>query len=457
MSKTPDTGLIAPDTETAAIRAQINRLAWPVMAEMLLQTMAQIVSMILVGRLGATAVTSIGLSMQPLNMLYGVFMGISVAATALVARSIGAGRPDFAARAAAQSMTLSGLIAAAGAAFILVKARALVLWMGAGPEVVGDGTRYLLIMTPGLFFMWIQSVLNGALRGAGDTRTPMKVNIMVSILNFLGNLVLVYGLLGLPAMGVLGAGLATSIARTAGGVTLLVPYVTGHLTLPARFPDDFRWDRPLMKRVLNIAVPSAGERMLMSGSSLFYSRMVAGLGSVAYAAHTIGINAESISYMPGQAYAVAATTLVGQNMGARRPDLAEKSTYQSLYMACALVGSVGLVFLLFPENLMRLYTGDAEVVRLGAIYLRIMAFCQIHQAFGYVFMGAIRGAGHPKLVMWVTAFSSWPVRLGTTYILLNVVGTGVVGAWWGMAADGLFRGLASWLWFRTGKWKEARA
>jgi putative MATE family efflux protein len=455
MPEATSLALRTPSPDTRTIRSQVLQLAWPVMAETFLQTLTQIVSMALVGHLGATAVTSVGLSMQPLNMLYGVFQGAGVATTAIVARAIGAGNRDEAARAAAQAIMLSTLIALAAALVIFTNAEGIVVWMGAEPAVIKEGTRYLLIMTPGLFVMWISTVLTGALRGAGDTRTPMKVNIMISLISFAGNLVLVYGLLGFPAMGVFGAGLATTAARLAGGIVLFVPYLLGRATLPARFPSDFKWDASLMGRVLKIGVPGAGERLVMSVSMLFYARMVAGLGSVPYAAHTIGINAESISYMPGQAFAVASTTLVGQSLGAGRPDLADKSTYQALLMSCILVGSMGVAFLSFPEYLMRMYTTDPEVIRLGAVYLRMMAFCQIHQAFGFVFLGAIRGAGDARFVMWVTAFSAWALRLGITYLLIGVVKTGVVGAWWAMAVDGLFKGIAGWLWFRTGRWKRA--
>lgn len=304
------------------------------MAEMFLQTVTQIVSMILVGHLGAGAVTSIGISTQPLNMLMGVFQGIAVAVTALVARSIGAGRKEDASRAAAQGVTLATIVALAASALMLTKARAVVVWMGAGPDVVRQATQYLLVMTPGLFFLWISAVITGALRGAGDNKTPMKINMTISLLSFAGNIVLVYGLFGFPALGVLGAGLATSIARVAGGLLLLVPYLAGRLTLPCRFPSDFKWDKSLMARVLRVGVPGTAERLMISASGLFYARMVAGLGSVSYAAHTIGINAESISYMPGNAFAIAATTLVGQNLGADRPDLAERSTY-----GCSRTGS----------------------------------------------------------------------------------------------------------------------
>ncbi|MGE5578945.1 MAG: MATE family efflux transporter [Bacillota bacterium] len=444
-----------PSPDNRAIRTQVLSLAFPAMAEMLLQTITQIISMILVGHLGANAVTSIGISTQPLNMLMGVFQGIAVAVTALVARSIGAGRREDASRAAAQGVTLAGIIALAASALMLTKARAVVTWMGASTDVVDQATQYLLIMTPGLFFLWMSSVITGALRGAGDNRTPMKVNMTISLLSFAGNIVLVYGLFGFPALGVLGAGLATSIARVTGGLLLLIPYLLGRLTLPCRFPRDFRWDGSLMARVVRVGIPGAGERLLISGGGLFYARMVAGLGAVSYAAHTIGINAESVSYMPGTAFAVAATTLVGQNLGAERPDVAERSTYQALSLACMFVGVVGVGFLAFPGALIRLYSSDPEVIRLASIYLRMMGFCQVHQAFGFVILGAIRGAGDTKFVTWVTAFCAWVLRLGTTYLLIEVVGKGVTGAWWGMAADGFVKGVAGWLWFRRGRWKKA--
>jgi Na+-driven multidrug efflux pump len=124
-------------------------------------------------------------------------------------------------------------------------------------------------------------------------------------------------------------------------------------------------------------------------------------------------------------------------------------------MSCILVGAVGICFLAFPGALIRLYSSDLEVIRLASIYLRMMGFCQIHQAFGFVLLGALRGAGDTKFVMWLTAFSAWVLRLGTTYLLIEVAGIGVTGAWWGMAVDGLVKGIAGWVWFRRGRWKQA--
>lgn len=457
MSLAANEELLNRAAERKEVRANVMRLAWPVMAESFLQTFAQIVSMALVGHLGATAVTSIGLSMAPLNVFYGLFTGLGVAATAIVARCMGAGQEREAAHAAAQTVLVSVVFAAAGAALILLKARDLVVWMGAEPEVVFQGTRYLHLMTPGLFFMWMSTVLTGALRGAGDTRTPMKVNIIISVINFVLNLILVYGFLGIPALGVLGAGLATTIARAFGGTLIFAFYLLRRTVIPPDLKSDFRWDKPVVRRVLRLGIPGAGERVIMSSSSVLYQRMVAGLGTVSYAAHTIGINAESISYMPGQAFSVAATTLVGQNLGAGLPEKAERSTYEALKTACLFVGVMGVAFFFWPGVLMRAYTSDPDVIGLGSVYLRIMAFCQIHQAFGFVIMGGLRGAGDTRFPMWVTAVGAWLIRLSMTYWLVRVAKTGVSGAWWAMAADGLFKGIASWLWFRTGKWKRARA
>ncbi len=457
MSLAAEETLRKPVEDKKAIRARVMRLAWPVMAESFLQTFAQMVSMALVGHLGASAVTSIGLSMAPLNVFYGLFTGLAVAATAIVARHMGADEERQAAHAAAQAILVSVLFAILGAVGIILFARNLVVWMGAEPEVIVQGTRYLQVMTPGLFFMWLSTVLTGALRGAGDTTTPMKVNIMISVVNFVLNLILVYGYLGAPALGVLGAGLATTIARVGGGLLLFGFYLARHTVIPPILKEDFRLDKRLAARIFRVGIPSAGERVIMSSSSVLYQRLVAGLGTVSYAAHTIGINAESLSYMPGQAFSVAATTLVGQNLGANRPDGAERSAYEALKLACLLVGGVGIVFLLWPHILMGFYTSDAEVIRLGSIYLRLMGVCQIHQAFGFVMTGALRGAGDTKFPMLITGAGNWLIRLSLSYFLINVVETGVVGAWWAMAADGLFRGLVSFFWFRSGRWKNIAA
>jgi Na+-driven multidrug efflux pump len=158
--------------------------------------------------------------------------------------------------------------------------------------------------------------------------------------------------------------------------------------------------------------------------------------------------------MPGTGFATAATTLVGQNLGAERPADAESSAYESCRAACLFTGAMGLILFVFPEFLMRIYTSDPEIIRLGAVYLRITAVVQVPTAMGFVFPGALRGAGDTRFVLIMTVFAVWFIRLGVSHLMVDIMNTGVAGAWLAMAADWIFRGIASWLWFRAGGWKK---
>lgn len=438
----------------ASVRARVLGLAWPVMAESILQTLTQIVSMMLVGHLGAQAVASIGLSMQPLFVFQSLFMGAGVAATAVVARATGASNRDEIGRASAQALLTSTLIALAGVLFIVLRSRWLVVMMGAEPDVIAQGAQYLLIMVPGLFFMWISTVLTGAMRGAGDTKTPMIINVTISLISFALNFVLVYGWLGFPALGVMGAGLATTIARVIGGFILFIPYFANRTTLPFRSFREFRWDSVMQSRLMRVAVGGVGERLIMSLAGVLYVRMVAVLGTTAYAAHSIGTNAEMISVMPGLAFGVAATTLVGQHLGAGRPDLAERDSWEALKVGCVVVGIIGLFYIFMPGPFLRLYSSDPVIIRYASLYLIMMGFCQVHQAFGYVLSGSLRGAGDTNFVMWLTLLGAWVMRVGLTYLLIMVFHTGLVGAWWAMTADTLTKAILAFWRFRKGAWKR---
>jgi Na+-driven multidrug efflux pump len=199
---------------------------------------------------------------------------------------------------------------------------------------------------------------------------------------------------------VFGAGLATTIARAASGALLLLAYFTNRTVLMVEFPRDFAPHLGLISRIMRVGIPGAIERLLFSGSMLFCSRIIAGLGTVPYAAHTIGVMPNPCRSCQAMGSEPIATTLVGQSLGANRPDAAERSTWESFRMASVFVGTMGIVFLLFPEGLMRIYTNDPEVVRLGAIYLRIRSsarfirrrrhqVCYVHhgiQRFGYALL-----------------------------------------------------------------------
>lgn len=438
----------------AEFTRQVLRLAWPVVAEQLMQTLTQMIDMIMVGRLGASAVAAVGLANQPLNIAQGVFMGLGVGATALVARFMGAGDRKSAEDVAAQSITIAAILSTIVAIVAFWLADGIVVFMGAEPDVVGLGTSYLRYVIPGLAVLMVNVAMGAAVRGAGDTRTPMVANMIINVVNTFGNWLLIYGNMGFPAMGVDGAALATTLSRIAGTAFLFVAMLTGKTPIRLVPSKLLRFHTGLITRIVNIGLPAAGERVLLSSALTFYVKIVATLGTVAYAAHSISINVESLSYMPGFGFAVAATTMVGQNLGAKRPDLAEKYGWEALRIGVWTAAIGGVVLFLFPAALMRLYVDDPQIIHYGTITLRIMAFGQVPMIAGWVMAGALRGAGDTKAMLYLTGFCVWGIRLVSAYVFVNYLDLGLFGAWLAMLFDQTVRGVVATLRFKSGRWKE---
>ncbi len=438
------------------LRAAVLTLALPVMAEQALGTLTQIVDMAMVGRLGPESIAAIGVSMQPFGLVMALFAAISVGNTALVARFIGAREHDNASRTLAQSLLIAvvfaGLIAVGGYLFT----EQIVSIMKPEPDVLALAISYVRYMIPGFFFMLSGMMITGSLRGAGDTKTPMKVNMLVNLINPVLNYLLIYGKFGFPAMGVRGAALATTLARSTGGCIFLYLVLSGKRII--RIERDYirAFDWPLIKRMLNIGVPAAIEQLITRSGQMLYARTVSGLGTISYAAHQVAINAEAISYMPGFGFATAATTLVGQNLGAKKPEQATRSGWEAWKLGSLLMGSMGVVLFLAPGLLMRIYTDDPEVIRQGITCLRIAAFSQIPMGTSFIFSGALRGAGDTRFMLFVSTASVWIVRLGLSLILINQFDLALAGAWIAMALDWFFRGGIAALRFRSGRWQKVK-
>jgi len=418
--------------------------------------------MILVGRLGAEAITAVGLSFQPFWLLQGLFMGLGAGTTALVARLTGAGDPEGAVRVTQQSLLVATALALLCGLVTVPFSRQIVILMGAQAGVVELAEAYLDRLLPGLLVMMVATVLGGALRGAGDTRTPMWANVVVNILNLVLSWALIYGRLGFPALGVAGAGLAATLARVVGTGVLLLALLTGRTVLdlrPGRLGGAaalLRLDAATVARLLRVGLPAAGERVVNNLGQILYTRVVASLGTVAFAAHSLALNVESLSYMPGLAFSVAAATLVGQSLGAHRPDQAARSGWECNQMALWVMGLMGAVFFLAPAPLLRLYTADERVISQGVVALRIVAFTQLPEAVGFVLSGALRGAGDTRSVLWITVAGVWVVRLGLSLLFVPVLGLGLVGAWLAMFLDWVVRAGYLIARFRAGAWKEVR-
>ncbi len=443
------------DADQNEIRKSIFNLAWPVVVEQALATFTHVVDMAMVGRLGAASIAAVGISIQPFMLIFALFGALATGTTAVVARCVGAEEHRDASNALRQSLLLAmGLAVVVGIPSYIFASNVISI-MGPEPEVLQLGTSYIRWMLPGLAFMLAAMMITAALRGAGDTKTPMKVNAAINVINPILNFVLIFGHLGLPAMGVRGAGLATSLSRGLGGIVLIYMVFSGKSSaLEMKAEDFFTFDWKMTSRVIKVGIPAAVEQFISRAGQILYMRVVAGLGTLAYASHTIAINAESISYMPAFGFATAAAALVGQNLGAEQPEVAERSGWEAWKLAACFMGLMMLVLLGVPGLLMRIYTTDVTVIEQGQDLLRIVAFAQIPMATFFVLAGGLRGAGDTKMMLYISTASIWLVRLSLAYFFVNYLGKGLNWVWLAMVIDWFVRAILATLRFRSGGWKE---
>ncbi|MEW6522032.1 MAG: MATE family efflux transporter [Bacillota bacterium] len=440
--------------ETGAIRAKVMSLAGPALVEMSLMTLVMMVDMMMVGRLGPWAITSVGLSNQPMFFAMAMFMALNVGTTALVARFVGGKEMDRASDAARQSLLLTVGLGLLLSLVLFVSAAGILRLMGARPEVLAPGTSYFRIASVGLFFSAINMSMAAVLRGAGDMKTPMRVNVVANIINVAGNALLIHGLLGFPRWEVAGAAVATAVSRLVACLMTLAVVYSGRFVIKLSPGDRYRLDREIVGRIFRVGIPAAVEQFVMRGGQMIFARIVASLGTTIYAAHQIALNVESLSFMPGFAFAMACTTLVGQSLGAGRADLAERCARETRRFGLLIMSTMGLMFFFFGRQVIMLYTSDAQVLQEGAQVLRIIALVQPALASNFILAGALRGAGDTRWVLYATFTGIWGIRIGLAYVLAIVVGWGLMGAWVAMALDMCVRALLVYGRFRSGRWKE---
>ncbi len=447
----------APQLELnkANVRQRVLALAGPAVAEMFLVSLVGMVSMMMVGRISPVAVATVGLTNQPLFLGLAIFQALNVGATALVARCIGAGDIQKANDAARQSLIFVIVVGIIISALGWIFARQLLQFMGAEPEVLATGIPYFRVIAVSLIFNALSMGVSAILRGAGDTKTPMRVNIIANIVNAVATWILIYGI-GFPGLGVLGAGFGSALSRLAACILSFAALFSGKQVIRISLKDNWRLDWDLMARIWKIGLPAAIEQFVMRGGMMTFIKVVSSLGTVTYAAHQIALNIISLSFTPGQGFAIAATTLVGQNLGAKQPDWAEHCGWETRRLGNYVAGFMGIVFFFFGKYLAMLYSNDPEVIANVAMALKIIAIVQPLQSTQFILAGGLRGAGDTKWPLYSTAFGVWGVRVVLAHILVNIVGMGLIGAWIAMAVDQFFRSTVVLLRYRSGKWKTAR-
>lgn len=437
------------------LRRQVFALAWPAITEMLLVTIGGMIDLILIGRLGSAAIAGVGLTNQPRFFLLAVFIALNTGTTALVARSIGAGDHSRASRAAGQGLLISLVLGSALGTLGFWFAPQILRLMGAEPEAARIGSEFFRIIGLGFFLITGSLSISAIVRGAGDTRTSMRINVAAAVINVIAGYLLISGRWGFPALGATGAGLAVVLGR-------LVSFLMGLLVLTSGSSKlrltrkSFVPSLELIQRILRVGFPAAAEQFILRGGLILFVRVVASLGTATFAAHQIAINVMSLSLMPGQGFAVAATTLVGQNLGGSRPAEAEAAGYEVRRQGLAVAALMSLVFFFFGGPIVSLYSSDPEVIAQGAMVLKIVALIQPSQITQFVLSGGLRGAGDTRWPMYSVFFGVWGFRVTLSYVFAITLGWGLAGAWLAVGVDQFVRSVVVFLRYRSGRWKAVR-
>jgi len=450
--------MVVRDRPQAELRRRLLLLAWPAILEMILHMMVGIVDTAMVGRLGPRELAAVGLGSRILFAVVFLFAAMGTGAAALVARAVGARDWSGANRIAAQAMVLGFL---AGAAISLVGFTAgdyLFSLIRLEPLVARLVREYLQItMLPAALILPL-FIANAILRGAGNTRAPLLIALITNGINIIGDYVLIFGRGGFPALGVAGAAAATAAAQVLGSLLALAVLFWGDPLLRLQPGDFLGWDGKLVGRILRLSLPAGLEELVFSAGGMVFTLMVTSLGTVPFAAHQIATSVESLSYMPGHGFAIAAATTVGQSLGARHPEEAKEGGWQGAKLALLVMTGTGLLFFGFPRHLAAFFApGEAEVIALGATAIRISALEQPAIALEMVLAGALRGAGDTRFPLLVTSLGFWLVRMPLTYLVVFVWRLPLGAVWVVTAIDWFFRSILLYRYYRRGKWLLVRA
>ncbi|MCX8071668.1 MAG: MATE family efflux transporter [Candidatus Binatia bacterium] len=433
----------------------IWQLAWPVIITLLLESLVGLVDTLMVGRLGADAVAAVGVGAQILNSVSIAMTAVGTGTLALVARSVGAGHRDFAERVVAQALIAASALSCLCIAPVIVFAESVVGWFGVQPQVHELGTQFTRLVMLSIPQSATLFVIGSALRAAGDTRTPLLIGALVNVVNVVGNYVFIFGAFGFPALGVRGSALATVVAFTTGVVLGVALLMRGRLSLRLE-PDHFRVDFTLIRRVLRIGYPAATEQLLMQVGFFLYLVFAARYGTSAVAAYFIGVRILALSFLPGYGFAAAAAALVGQSLGAKQPQLARRSGWESNRLAVYLMSLCGIVIIALAAPIASTFVDDPEVIRDTVAFIWALGVSQPFMAIDFTLGGALRGAGDTRFPLVAVFVGFYGCRLGCAYLVTNVVHWDVQWLWLSLVGDYVARAaLKAWR-FHSGRWESVR-
>ncbi len=417
-------------TGASGLQRRVWGLAWPVIAENFLETLLGVVDTWLVSHLalGAIAVAGVGVAVQVQWFLISALSALSVGTTVLVAQAFGGDNRAGAGMLTRQSLAWSLIVSIPLAIGGLLLSTPIIRLFSTEPEVVQIGVSYMDVTMGTIVVLVALFISSGALRGIGDMRSPMIVTLIANVINIVLAWALIYGQLGLPALGAVGSAWATFISRAIALAILLVVLWRGRIGVTIRGREGWRPQVKVVRQVLAIGMPAALEQLLLVSGFTALTLIVARLGTDTLAAQRIALNALSLSFLPGFGFAIAATTLVGQSVGARKISEGSHAAHFATLYAVIWMTLIGLALLFFAPQAMALFTDDPAVIDAGTGALRVVALQQAIWAVGLVQAGALRGTGNTRIPLIVSGAAMW-ITATLAAIWLALFGGGLTAAW----------------------------
>lgn len=428
-------------------------LSIPMVLEMMMESVFAVADIFFVSKLGPEAVATVGITESMMTILYAVAMGLSMGTTAIVSRRIGENNRKAASIAAVQSIIIGILVSIPVSALGIFFSHELLGLMGASETIINEMYTYTMIMMGGNLVIMLLFIVNAVFRGAGDAAISMRVLWFANLLNIGLDPILIFGFGPIPALGITGAAIATTGAR---GLAVIYQFwmlagKTGRIQIKW---SDLQVNPIVMKRLVRVSMGGIGQFLIATASWLGMVRIIAEFGSTALAGYTIAIRIVMFSLLPSWGMSNAAATLVGQNLGAGKPDRAERSAWICGFINTGFLILLGVSFYLYSDFLIRLFTPELDVIAVGAKALKIIALGYLFYGMGMVMVQAFNGAGDTITPTWLNFICFWLIEIPLGWFLAMNAGLEEKGVFWSIViAESIFGILGIWI-FSKGKWKE---
>ncbi|KYG81191.1 MATE family efflux transporter [Roseivirga seohaensis] len=440
------------DFTTGSIRKAIFMLSIPMILEMLMESTFALVDMIFVSQVSTNAIATVVLTESVITLVYALAIGLSMAATAVVARRTGEKDMEGASKTAVQAIFLGTIIATVIGVFGIIYPKEILGLMGGEPDLIEEGYRYTQIMIGGNITVVLLFLINAVFRGAGNASIAMWTLVLSNGINIILDPMFIFGFGPIPAYGVEGAAIATNIGRGVAVVGQLVVLFMGGSRIKVGLKD-LVFRGKIMWGLIKVSLGGIGQFIIGTSSWVILTRIISEFGSDVLAGYGISIRVMMFTMMPAWGMSNAAATLVGQNLGAGQPERAEKSVWTTAKYNAIFMVSISVIYLLFAKTIVGWFKGDIAVVEAGALSLQVIAAGYVFYAYGMVLTQSFNGAGNTKVPTVINFFCFWLFQIPVAYVAALILDWGPLGVYLAITLSETLIAAVSWYWFKKGKWK----